>query len=435
MSSRLRWHQYLSLSGVYLGFSFLWNSLHPIILPILLLTYGPEETKNTRLGVLTFFGLVVAMVVQPLAGALSDRTSGRWGRRGAWLVGGSAVALVGLFGLGTASRFWMLAASYLGLQMASNAALGPGNALIPDLVSPQERGLASGGKNLLEMAGIILAAAITGALMAGERPRVAANLVLVGAMVVAGLLVTLHNLLGRASTGARVPAEPRRGPSGLLRDLVRLSLGDHPGYVRLMWSRFWLILATYVLQAFGLYYLRDVMDLPDPAAAMGSLMISIGLSLTVVTLPAGALSERVGRRLPVALGCVLVMVSLALFLAVPANESLLRVLGVVVGAGMGMFMTVNWAWATDLAPAGEAGKFLGLANLASAAASALSRLMGPLIDALNRWRAEAGYSLVFVLAAAAAGVALYHAMRIPETRGRPALGAETPVPLPPGGAE
>jgi len=39
--------------------------------------------------------------------------------------------------------------------------------------------------------------------------------------------------------------------------------------------------------------------------------------------------------------------------------------------------------ATELAPAEEAGKFLGLTNLATAGAGALSRLEGPLIDHFN----------------------------------------------------
>ena len=65
---------------------------------------------------------------------------------------------------------------------------------------------------------------------------------------------------------------------------------------------------------------------------------------------------------------------------------------------MGIFITANWALANDLAPAGEAGKFLGLTNLATAGAGAISRLTGPGIDWLNASRPgqNLGYAALFV---------------------------------------
>ena len=72
----------------WFGLAFLWNALHPIILPALLLSMVPGPLKNTYLGALTFVGLVVAMFVQPFAGALSDRTRSLLGRRRPWIVGG-----------------------------------------------------------------------------------------------------------------------------------------------------------------------------------------------------------------------------------------------------------------------------------------------------------------------------------------------------------
>jgi len=95
----------------------------------------------------------------------------------------------------------------------------------------------------------------------------------------------------------------------------------------------------------------------------------------------------------------------------------IRALGAVVGLGMGIFVSVNWAWATDLVSPQEAGKYLGLANLATAGPSALSRLMGPLVDVVNGWRANAGYRMLFTSGAAAAALALYLTLRVPETRG------------------
>lgn len=64
--------QLLILNTCWIGISFLWNTLHPIILPAVLINFVPDTQKNTWLGMLTFIGLIVAMIVQPLSGALSD---------------------------------------------------------------------------------------------------------------------------------------------------------------------------------------------------------------------------------------------------------------------------------------------------------------------------------------------------------------------------
>ncbi|HID86724.1 MAG TPA: hypothetical protein EYP55_05015 [Anaerolineae bacterium] len=77
----LRPFDYVALNIYWFGLAFLWNSLHPIVLPAILLRFVPETLKNTYLGGLTFLGLILAMVVQPIAGAISDRPTFRWGRR------------------------------------------------------------------------------------------------------------------------------------------------------------------------------------------------------------------------------------------------------------------------------------------------------------------------------------------------------------------
>ena len=70
-----------ALNTYWLGLSFMWNSLHVIILPAILLHFAPEAYKNTYLGLLTFIGLMIAMIVQPVSGSLSDRWASPWGRR------------------------------------------------------------------------------------------------------------------------------------------------------------------------------------------------------------------------------------------------------------------------------------------------------------------------------------------------------------------
>ena len=50
---------------------------------------------------------------------------------------------------------------------------------------------------------------------------------------------------------------------------------------------------------------------------------------------------------------------------------------------MGLFLTSNWALANRMAPPEQAGRQMGLTNIATAGAAALARLEGPAVDWLN----------------------------------------------------
>jgi len=107
-----------------------------------------------------------------------------------------------------------------------------------------------------------------------------------------------------------------------------------------------------------------------------------------------------------------------LLLRLAPSPGLLIVYGSVVGAGIGLFLTSSWALSNRLAPSDQAGKFLGLTNLATAGAGALSRLEGPLIDLSNNafpgvW---AGYTGMFVFGSlcAVVSIVMLSKIRIPE---------------------
>ena len=76
----LRVIDYITINIYWLGMSFIAVSLTPVITPHLVQQFVPEALKNTYFGGLRTAGLIVAILVQPLAGLLSDRSTLRWGR-------------------------------------------------------------------------------------------------------------------------------------------------------------------------------------------------------------------------------------------------------------------------------------------------------------------------------------------------------------------
>jgi MFS family permease len=75
--------------------------------------------------------------------------------------------------------------------------------------------------------------------------------------------------------------------------------------------------------------------------------------------------------------------------------------GCLIGIGGGLFYTANWALGTDLVPKAEAGRYLGISNLAGAGAGAIGAYIGgPIADTVSRLAPQVpgvGYMLLFAI--------------------------------------
>jgi MFS family permease len=78
--------------------------------------------------------------------------------------------------------------------------------------------------------------------------------------------------------------------------------------------------------------------------------------------------------------------------------SLVLVGGSILGIGAGTFMATNWALGTDLVPPQEAGRYLGISNLAGAGAGIVGAgIGGPMADFFNRLQPGLGYLVIFAV--------------------------------------
>ena len=386
-----------ALNAYWVGLSFMWNSLHVIILPAILLYFAPETQKNTYLGLLTFIGLIIAMVTQPISGALSDGWGSKWGRRRPLIALGTAFDFVFLVLLGWSGGILWIVIGYLGLQFSSNIAHGPAQGLLPDEVPPEQMGKASGIKNLMDMSGLIISSLLVGRLLTTETRHPVVAVSVVALVLAAGALVTLFGVREKAS--ATLTTQLRVDIAAWIKSIVS-DLGSHRQFTWLIVSRLFFLIGVYGTQTFAQYYIRDVLRVEDPIQVTGDLLAAIALALTAFSVAGGWLGDRFGHRsisylasLIGAVGCISL-----LWAQTPAK---LLVFGAFLGLGIGLFLTANWALANQLAPASQAGKFLGLTNLATAGAAAISRLLGPMIDVLNNASQGSwwGYTFLFLTGA------------------------------------
>ncbi|NMC45413.1 MAG: SLC45 family MFS transporter [Chloroflexi bacterium] len=404
MKQHLSVTKLISLNSYWFGLSFLWNSLHPIILPAILLSYVPAANKNTYLGLLSFLGLILAMVVQPLSGSISDRSTSRWGRRVPFIAIGTLSDMVIILFVTFTHTLLGIFMGYIALQISSNIAHGPMQAIIPDMVSEKQQGLASGIKNFMDVAGVIAASLLAGSLITPT--GTGSDRIFVVIMVILGI-TALITILAAANRNDENKA--LKLPSNIkIKELFKIDKQAHPVFVNLIQTRFIFLLGVYGIQTFAQYYIGDVLQVENAVKTTGSVMAVIAGALVVSVLIAGWLIERTGPRKLMNTAMMLTALGSMVLFFIQEIGTFTIVAGFI-GAGMGLYLTSNWTVAVKLAPTEQAGKFMGLTNLATAGASAVGKLEGPFIDLANRWEAGAfwGYRLMFLFSVLCSLVSFY----------------------------
>ncbi|MBA7680939.1 hypothetical protein ES703_89260 [subsurface metagenome] len=384
---------YIKITIFGFALSALWSSLHAIIMPLRLLDFVPEGLKNTYLDILILSGLILAMAVQPIAGTISDRSGFSWGRRRPYILLGGLLILLLLPGIGFGGSYAAIFVIYCLLQVSSNTAQGPYQGFIPDLVPEGKRGLASGVRSLLNIVGgvalIRLIAPFMDRYFTGEgSPWLwlalgAPAIVLLGAM-----LATVLTVKERPGTGSpQLPLLPTLYKS------FKIDVKARPDFILFLAGCFLIFVAWGTLMAHALYYLMDVVGVTGPAAAASEFLIVVGIGMLAAVYPAGSLSDRIGRKpIAVSSGLLGALGILALFF----SQSHLHVMlsGGLLGICAGAWMSSQWALATDLVGKGEEARYLGLVNMSSAGAGAVSRLIGPVIDFFNTHSPNLGWKVM-----------------------------------------
>src|SRR6266542_3239865 len=98
-----RW-QLFELSLYWLGINVLMGGLELILQPRTEALVGTEHT-GAAIAVRTIIGTIVAIIVQPTVGAISDHTISRWGRRKPYILIGAALDVVFLLGIALSDSY------------------------------------------------------------------------------------------------------------------------------------------------------------------------------------------------------------------------------------------------------------------------------------------------------------------------------------------
>jgi MFS family permease len=453
MEKPLRWYDAITTNIYFFALSSRSNVLTPLLLPLLVEKFMGQEVKGASYGNLRLYSLMAALLVQAVVGLISDRSTSRFGKRRPFVLGGSLLDVLVLLAIGYIGTslagltgYTALFVAVIASMLTTNIAHAAVQGLIPDIVPSSKRGFYSGIKALFEvplplifvpfvvspmissgnymgaiftLISIVLVCTLL-TMFVKEKPQrtapFAADWQSIGRLVLMTLFFTLIIvLLGRTVSWA-LPTllgnhQPLNlvlvGVVGLVCMLIAVGMGvivsvrvglgkeakDHTSFTWWIVNRLAFLVGATNLSSFVLYFIQERFPAYQGQAAAkptSLLIMMVGLALLVSSLPAGWLTDRFGTRKLLLVSGILALVGSVVVLLAPGLP-VMYVGGVIVGLGIGIFYSANWALGTSLVPKEQAGRYLGLSNLAGAGAGAIGAYIGgPIGD-------SAGFTLLMAI--------------------------------------
>ncbi|GAA2028795.1 MFS transporter [Agromyces tropicus] len=337
-------------------------------------------------GVVSGIAAVFVIVAYPLTGALSDRTTSRFGRRRPWIAGGAVLFAASLVVLGLQHELWAIGLAWVAATVGFCVMTAALTATISDQVPVRQRGIVSGWMSAPQAVGIILGLVLVTMVVTGQ---------LAGyALVAAALLVLAVPFLLRRETPLAAGERDRVTARGVIASLW-ISPRKYPDFGWTLLSRVLVSIGNALGTGLLLYFL--MFGLGDANAEDDLIVLTLVYMVFVIlaSLGFGRLSDALGRRRVFVLVAAVLQGVAALLLALAPALATAMVSAGLLGLAYGCFLSVDQALATQVLPDPAArGKDLGIMNIATA----VPQSIGPLLGAIAVV-ATGSFTLVFVLGA------------------------------------
>lgn len=379
----------LALGLFWLPNNVLWTGLLLIVLPERVLALVGARAATGVLSWTSILGTIVAIIVSPVFGLISDHFRSRLGRRRPLMVWGSLLSLSFLLAIAYAPSLPLFVVGLVGVQFLNNVAQSAYQGLIPDLVPPSQRGEASGYMALYNQAGVII-----GGVLGAFFSAIAFVWATIGL-----LILSLGATLGlvREPDSRALASEPVWVQ---LRHLLHLGPGYRNFWI-VFWTRFLVLVGLYVLEQYLLYYLQFVLGIRSPQTDVFLILMVLSATALVSSLGAGYLSDRIGdRRRLVAFSGILQGICALLFVF---SHSLTTVFvaAAIFGLGYGAYQSTDWALVVDVLPGRTAARDMGIWSISTTGPQMTGFIFGWLLSVLviPHLGISLGYRALFALTA------------------------------------
>lgn len=356
------------------------------------------------------FGLIsgiagaFALLAYPLTGALSDRTTSRFGRRRPWIALGTSGFAASLLLLGLQTSLlgigicWVAASTFFCVLTAALTAA------ISDQVPVNQRGYVSGWISAPQAIGIIAGLVLVMALGLGTFGGYA---LMTGLLVALGLPFLLLIPDAVLPPGIVAPLTWRTLLEGLW-----ISPRKHPDFGWTLLSRVLVNLGNAFGTSLLLYFLMYGLKVDDAESSLIVLTLVYMVFVIIASLWLGRLSDKWGRRRAFVFGSSILQAAAALILAFVPTMGAATFAAALLGLGYGCFLSVDQALATQVLPDQlSRGKDLGIMNIALTVPQAFAPMLGALLVS-----AVGGFTLLFVVSGVTALAGAWAVSRVKGVR-------------------
>ncbi len=363
----------------FFGVSVIWATYNAFV-PIFL-----SEKFNLQPALIGFFMTldnIAALLIQPPVGAWSDRLRTPIGRRMPFILVGAPVGAVafGLIPLAAVLPLFVACTTTLLLSMAFWRT--PVIALMPDITPSQNRSQANGVINFMGGVGSIIAF-LGGAKLYDMNPAfpfwMGSGLVILASLLV---LLLIREPKVYEETGEARPS--------LISSLVNVFKESDRSALRVLLAIFFWFIAYNAVEAFFTLYAKNHLLLTESDGTR--LLGQLSLFFVLFALPSGFLGSRIGRRVTISIGILIMMLCLLAMYFTPVASltkvlTKLPVLGQVPVVGVILMLAgIGWAcininsrpMVVDMTTVTHLGTYTGLYYLFST----LAAIAGPNINGL-----------------------------------------------------
>lgn len=349
-------------------------------------------------GLISLAGPFSGMVVQPIIGALSDKTTSRWGRRRPYLLGGAILASLALWVFPNSglivkffgNAFGVAVAPLAGLVLAGfmiwiidacvNIAQGPYRALIPDVVPRQQHAIANSYLSFAIGLGSVVAAATPPVLSKffGITMPIPAQFLMAAIAFTGAMIVTCISIQEKQYIPEKKEETTENKQSFI--DSLKDFLTTSPEIVKICTLQFFTWIGTMcLLLYFTLFVVHNLYGVPDIIAegADDSIYNAVRLSGTnfalicmalfnlvcfVVSIPIGVLSTKFGNKYVHSVALLLMAIAYCILGFAHTKTAVAFGIGLA-GIGWASILALPFAMLSEYIKPGSEGSVMGIFNI------------------------------------------------------------------------
>ena len=395
----------------FFGVSVIWGVYNAFVPIFLANKFGLEAAF---IGFFMTLDNIAALFIQPPVGAWSDRLRTPIGRRLPFILVGAPITALAFGVIPLAAVLPLFVACTSTLLLSAALWRTPVVALMPDITPSEKRSQANGIINFMGGIGTIIALQ-TGGMLYRLSPSfpfwLGSALVIVAALIVFLFVREPKEYTRRGSVDAE---NPELQPN-MIESLREVWNDEDRSGARILLAIFFWFLGYSAVETFFTLYAQEHLGIN---AGDGATLLSVfPLFFVLFAIPSGFIAARIGRRVAISMGLLLVSIILELFYLLPAGTLLapispLPLVGIPLVEGgprmltmagvMLIFGGIGWAFVNinslpmvvELTTAARLGTFTGLYYLFAT----LSAIIGPNVNGWAIQLSGNNYNVIMLIA-------------------------------------